>query len=607
MGPTTPVSLGDSARMMSDVLARELGVDACSDELIRVLRGIAADWFDLEIGDTPPFGTDITDDGSPFEFSAAFEGPSVELRILAEAQQFPYDIESNWHAGLAANQRLERDFGVDLSGFDRVKDLFQPGPQSEGPFAIWHAAALREGESPLLKVYLNPSARGAGRERATVREAMRRLGRAASWTFIEEQLAANSAVSIRFFALDLVAGKTARVKVYLAHADADTDTIERATRRSRGYRAGEVRDFVEAVAGSTGPFSDRPLLVCHAFSGRSAVPVSTVHVPVRCYVNHDAQVLGRCEQLIEPALRPGLWRAAQRVSGRELDRGAGFVTYASARCDVSVRRLTLYLAPQLYSCQELPRIRSVPPANSFVAPRGAAVGLGAARPSMLTVQDAIHRAQLLLREHPFIQRLNHGADLAQVRSMTRALTFFVMSFQDVLRLSRMTIVDPALRAMAETHEREDHGHDQWFLHDAQRLGAASDLPTVFSSDHEAVRDVSYRLIAEVLTATDDTRRLAVVLCLEAAGAEFFHRVIGLLDRLGVAGDMRYFARSHQAVEESHEVFDSDAQLALASVQIPAGSLGAVLGSVERSFVAISRLADEMERRMALCERDRSVA
>ena len=599
------LSIGGLARAKANALARELGVPQLTPALLRFLRNVGEDWFERE-ADWPLFDTDITDDGSPFELSLALEGAQVELRVLAEAQQAPYDLDSNWRAGLRVTQLLAREHALDLSRFQRIVELFRPSPAAPARFAIWHAAAFSEGNAPLHKIYVSPSARGAGTEEATVEEALTRLGMRESWSFLSRKLARASGARLTFFSLDLHAGADARVKVYVAYPDATAESMDAELVGTSNFRAGEAASFIRQVTGRAAQFSARPLLACYAFCADQPAPVATLHVPVRCYLPDDARVLEACTGFLG-GHADTLGRALRAMAGGPLHGRRGMLTYASLRYRAHTSRLTLYLSPQLYTQDTGVHVTDTPARSSAVAPRSEGLGSSSAVPTMLAVQDAIQRARLPLRQHPFIQRLEHGVELVQLRSMTRALTFFVMCFQDVLRLARMTIRDPLLRAISEVHEREDRGHEEWFLHDAQRLDSACDLRTVFSSEHDAVRDASYGLIAEVLGAADDRQRLAVVLCLEAAGAEFFHRVIAQLERLGAADGLRYFARSHQAVEESHEVFESDGQLTLASIPAPEDVLPAVLRSVERSFVAIAQLADEMERVMRCSEPTRSVA
>jgi hypothetical protein len=179
-------------------------------------------------------------------------------------------------------------------------------------------------------------------------------------------------------------------------------------------------------------------------------------------------------------------------------------------------------------------------------------------------------------------------------------TFYVLCFQDMLRLGSSLTTDPVLKELAVTHEAEDLGHEQWFLYDLEALGVERNLAWTFSPEHAVTRDISYRIMSEIVGATHDTTRLAVLLALEGIGAEFFGRVIGYLDRLGRAEGLRYFARSHQLVEQSHEVFEDHAQSRLSAIEVPSAVMAEVVRAVARTFEAMARLGDDIDARMEEC-------
>ena len=105
-------------------------------------------------------------------------------------------------------------------------------------------------------------------------------------------------------------------------------------------------------------------------------------------------------------------------------------------------------------------------------------------------------------------------------------------------------------------------------------------------------------MSDVLRATDDRSRLAVLLSLEAAGAEFFGRVISYLERLGRSEDLRYFARPHQRVEQNHSVFEEEEQRKLWSTALPEHVYDEVLQAVDRTFENMTRLATALDAAMS---------
>jgi hypothetical protein len=97
----------------------------------------------------------------------------------------------------------------------------------------------------------------------------------------------------------------------------------------------------------------------------------------------------------------------------------------------------------------------------------------------------------------------------------------------------------------------------------------------------------------VLTATDDRARVAVVLSLEAIGAEFFGRAIGFLDRTRGSSDLKYFARPHQQVESAHRVFEDENQRQIDSIGVPSSAWNEVTRAIDNTFDGMTRLGADL--------------
>jgi hypothetical protein len=311
------------------------------------------------------------------------------------------------------------------------------------------------------------------------------------------------------------------------------------------------------------------------------------------------------------------------MAQRPLDVGRGLVTYVSLRPAADGPRVTAYLAPEAHAIatprrSSLPAARPSsaptvsPPAAASTAPGSAAPAapltsfvreLGSDAEGPMTFETvgraiAAHRAKLT--EHRFLARLEGPGTVEQARMLARRFTFYVLCFQDMLRLARELTTDPVLKAFAVTHEAEDRGHERWFLHDLRVLGTERDLLWTFSPEHARTRDVAYRIMSLIVSAKEDATRLAVLLALEGVGAEFFGRVIGFLERLEQATGLRYFARSHQAVEQSHDVFEHDTKERLESIVVPAAGVEEVLAGIARTFEALGDLGYDIDDAMAEC-------
>jgi hypothetical protein len=97
--------------------------------------------------------------------------------------------------------------------------------------------------------------------------------------------------------------------------------------------------------------------------------------------------------------------------------------------------------------------------------------------------------------------------------------------------------------------------------------------------------------------------LAVMLSLEAIAGEFFARVTGFAQRLGLA-DLRYFGPSHLAAERDHGVFGEDCASEFAAIKVPASAVAETRVAVERTFAAMTQFADDLDGAMSSAARSR---
>ena len=177
---------------------------------------------------------------------------------------------------------------------------------------------------------------------------------------------------------------------------------------------------------------------------------------------------------------------------------------------------------------------------------------------MKSLQLYIAQKQAEFARHPFFHQLDSGLPFPHALSFAPDLTFWVMVFQDILRINEKLTTDVELRKIIKHHRVEDAGHDRWFLDDLQELGASrGDIRWLFSKRHAPTRDAAHALMAEVFCANDDCLRLVLLMTLESVGHVFFERVAKVVDRAGKTKILKYFSFSHLEVEKSHEVFERE--------------------------------------------------
>ncbi len=213
---------------------------------------------------------------------------------------------------------------------------------------------------------------------------------------------------------------------------------------------------------------------------------------------------------------------------------------------------------------------------------------------MLDVERVIETRKNAFRSHGFLAALERPATIDHFKRFAPRVAFFVMCFQDVLRLVHSCSSDPTIKALARVHALEDKGHDRWYLNDLQLLGVPVSVQWLFSEDHCRARDVAYAQISTVLRAQHDQTRLAVALSLEAIGSECFGRAIKLLEKIGESAGLEYFARKHQAIEQGHQVFEGDAQGQLANIGVPPEASAEVLEAIASTFDGMSELLSDLE-------------
>jgi hypothetical protein len=214
---------------------------------------------------------------------------------------------------------------------------------------------------------------------------------------------------------------------------------------------------------------------------------------------------------------------------------------------------------------------------------------------MKTVQDYIADQQLKFGLHPFFQRLEHNEPLRHVLPFASGLTFWVMVFQDVLRLNEAQVTDPELKKLARHHRGEDSGHDKWFLNDLIKIeGSNPDLRSLFGKQHRVTRDVSYALMSEVYRAQSDYERIVLLLTLESTGHIFFEKIASYFERLGVVHSLQYFSRTHIDVEKAHEMFEQQMEAMLAKIELPEEIRERCVQLVDRAYKAFGELFDSLE-------------
>jgi hypothetical protein len=220
---------------------------------------------------------------------------------------------------------------------------------------------------------------------------------------------------------------------------------------------------------------------------------------------------------------------------------------------------------------------------------------------MQVVLSEIQYRQEKFSELQFFKRLEKSSSLQDAEVFAPGLSFFVLAFQDILRLNEDRITDPVLRPIVRHHRQEDLGHDAWFLYDLRQLGKPCDAELLFGKEQEVTRDTSFEIVSEIFQASDDRVRLVIPLALEAMGHPFFSRVHKFFVRAGFKGQLRYFSKEHFLIEQSHEMFKDEIDAQVNSIELSSSLRAEAIGVVGRTFDAVTRMIDTLDQRIAQLE------
>lgn len=422
----------------------------CPSEILRLFSDLLSPWGARPIATSPQWLSDVADDHSPFEFSVAVGGAEPELRILVEAQGATPTVQASWEAGWALSERLEREYGADLTRLREVEDLFRP-QDGEAVFSIWHAVCLYRGRAPLWKVYLNPQVHGRGRAGAVVEEALVRLGYPRAWPMLS-RVAGHRGPDVdelKYVSLDCSPSPDARLKIYFRHHDVTAEALERSFSAAAGYVRGDATEFCRAMLDGEGPFTSKPVGSCFSFVGGDAeAPANaTLHLPVARYVANDAVVHRRVCSYLKAHQLPvrDYVEPIAAFANRRLEDGVGMQSYASWRSERGKPRVTVYLGPELF--------RVEPPVESDT-PRPAV-------PSLQPAEEIVrYYERNSMADHPFYQRLQREpVDLGRLwLLLANARIGIVQGFARRLASVTARVPDERLRCMLAKQLNDELGN-----------------------------------------------------------------------------------------------------------------------------------------------------
>ena len=214
---------------------------------------------------------------------------------------------------------------------------------------------------------------------------------------------------------------------------------------------------------------------------------------------------------------------------------------------------------------------------------------------MKTVQAHIALKQKAFENHHFFDVLKQLKSLKEFDYFVPELTFWIMTFQDVLRLNEERITDPHLKMIAHHHRTEDAGHELWFLHDRSYLSNKAsndvDIRWLFGKETRPMRDPAYAILAEIYKSESEWLNIVLLFVIESSGHVFFEKVADQVDKTGEGSELKYFSRSHLDAERSHAMFQVEDEHTLYAAPLPAKIRQDAIQLVDRCYDDFHKMFD----------------
>ncbi|MBH8561449.1 hypothetical protein I8748_04520 [Nostoc sp. CENA67] len=212
---------------------------------------------------------------------------------------------------------------------------------------------------------------------------------------------------------------------------------------------------------------------------------------------------------------------------------------------------------------------------------------------MMIAQEYLIAKQKTLINNQLSQKLNSGKyKLNEFAVIAHNISFWVMSFQDLLRINLSQVTDKEYYQLVRQHLMEDVGHEKWFLDDLELMNLEQpNLQVLYSKPHADVRDATFSLMSEVFRATYDYERIIIILTLESAGHVFFESVANFVDKHNYNHKFKYFSNHHLGIEKKHELFEDKIQLYLNNIQLNHEEMNNISNMIDRMYKAFELMFD----------------
>jgi hypothetical protein len=214
---------------------------------------------------------------------------------------------------------------------------------------------------------------------------------------------------------------------------------------------------------------------------------------------------------------------------------------------------------------------------------------------MKTIQEYIKTKQGEFAQGPLFNHIRKRLPLQQTMGFAPYGAFWVMTFQDILRLNEILTKDPKLHEFAHHHRQEDSGHERWFLEDLEVMFDTEKLTIgwLYGPSCSAIRDGSYTIMAELIKAESDQQRIVLLLTLESTSQVFSKEITSYIYHMGYAEKLKYFSKTHFNAENEHAMYEEEGEQQLHAIKFTPQEREKAIALVDYIYAISYKIANEV--------------
>ncbi len=185
---------------------------------------------------------------------------------------------------------------------------------------------------------------------------------------------------------------------------------------------------------------------------------------------------------------------------------------------------------------------------------------------MKQLKQIFEQGEIALQKNSLNKYLaDTGIDFEEKLHAILPLSYFIMSFMDLMQVIYDETDDSELQKILNVHSQEDSGHWIWYLNDIERLninGVLSKnikdvIAQIWDKDYLAIRKLTYTVFRYFYQYPKKGFTLLIIEVLEAGYAAFSEALEPAVKEMNLYNTLKFFGKTHADAEREHEVHQID--------------------------------------------------